>query len=105
MKINRVSLTIPQELLQKSEEIAKEKAEDRSTTMRELLRLGLQQYTLEKGVAIFREGRVSLEKAAEIANVSLWKFLDVLRERKIPLHYDGEDIRKEIKEIESQVHA
>lgn len=81
------------------------KAEDRSTTMRELLRLGLQQYTLEKGIALYRDGKVSLEKAAEIANVSLWKFLDVLRERKLPLHYDGEDIKKEIQDIESQAHA
>jgi predicted HTH domain antitoxin len=99
MKINRISLTMPQDLLEKSEKIAKEKAEDRSTTMRELLRLGIKQHLIEKGVTFYVEGKGSVEKAAEIADVSLWKFMDILRDRKIPLHYDLRDIKKEIKEI------
>ena len=101
MKINRVSLTMPQELLDKSEKIAKEKSEDRSTTMRELLRLGIKQYLIEKGVALYSEGKVSLEKASEISEVSIWKFMDILRDKKIPLHYDLDAIKKEIKEISS----
>ena len=40
-----------------------------------------------------------MEKAAELADVSIWKFLDVLKERKIPMRYDLEDIKKEIEEI------
>ena len=99
MKINRISLTIPQELLDKSEEIAKERSEDRSTIMRELLRMGIKQYLIEKGIMLYLEGKVSLEKAAEISGVSIWKFMDVLREKKIPLRYDLDDIKKEIKEI------
>lgn len=99
MKINRISLTMPQELLEKSEEIANEKSEDRSTTMRELLRLGIKQHLLEKSLALYSEKKMSLEKAAEIADVSIWKFMDALRDRKMPLHYDIDDIKKEIKEI------
>ena len=99
MKINRVSLTMPQELLDKSERIAKDKSEDRSTIMRELLRLGISQYLIEKGISLYSEGKVGLEKAAEIAEVSIWKFLDILKGRKIPLHYDLEDIKKEIRDI------
>ena|SRR3989344_5578881 len=99
MKINRVSLTIPQQILDKSEEIAKEKSEDRSTTMRGLLRVGIQQYLIEKGITLYSEGKVSLEKAAEISDVSIWKFMDALRDRKMSLHYDLDDIKKEIKEI------
>ncbi|MEK6903506.1 MAG: UPF0175 family protein [Nanoarchaeota archaeon] len=99
MKISRVSLTMPQELLERSKEIAEENSEDRSTTLRGLLRLGIKQYLVEKGISLYAEGKVSLEKAAEIADVSLWKFLDMLKDKKIPLRYDLEDMKKEIRDI------
>ena len=99
MKLGRVSLTVPRELLEKSEKIAKEKLEDRSTVMRELLALGLKQYMIKDSLEMYIEGKISMEKAAELADVSIWKFLDVLKERKIPLRYDLEDIKKEIEDI------
>lgn len=99
MKQERVSLTLPKELLEKSEKIAKEKLEDRSTVMRELLSLGLKEYTINEAVKMYMEGKVSLGKAAESADVSIWKFIDILKEKKIPIKYEIEDIRKEIKNI------
>jgi len=99
MKVNRISLTLPNEILDKSDKIAKEKLEGRSTILRELLFLGLKQYIIQDAINIYIEGKVSMEKAAELADISIWKFLDVLKERKIPIRYDLEDIRKEIKEI------
>lgn len=99
MKLGRVSLTVPKELLKKSDEIAKEKLEDRSTVMRELLALGLKQYMMMDAVNLYAEGKVSMEKAAETAGISIWKFLDILKERKMPIRYDLEDIKKEIEEV------
>ncbi|MBI2134823.1 UPF0175 family protein [Candidatus Woesearchaeota archaeon] len=98
MKLGRVSLTVPKELLEKSEKIAKEKLEDRSTVMRELLALGLKHYMIGKAVEKYSEGRVSMEKAAELADISIWKFLDILKEKKMPLRYDLEDIKREIED-------
>ena len=99
MKLGRVSLTVPKEIVEKSDRIAKEKLEDRSTVMRELLALGLKQYMIKDAVNQYTEGKVSMEKAAELADVSIWKFLDVLKERKMPIRYDLEDIKKEIEDI------
>jgi len=45
------------------------------------------------------EKKVSLEKAAEIADVSIWKMLDLLKERKVPLRYGREEAEAEIEEI------
>lgn len=99
MKLGRVSLTVPKELLEKSDKIAKEKLEDRSTVMRELLALGIKQYMIKEAMEQYTEGKVSMEKAAELADVSIWKFLDILKEKKTPIRYDLEDIKKEIWEI------
>lgn len=99
MKQERVSLTVPKEILEKSDKIAKEKLEDRSTVMRELLALGLKQYMIKDAVEQYMNGKVSMEKAAELADVSIWKFLDILKEKKIPITNDLEDIKREIEEI------
>jgi len=97
--MNRVSLTIPNEILAKSSKIAKENLEDRSTVMRMLLSLGLKQYMVNNALSNYVDGKISLEKAAELGDVSIWKFLDLLKEKKIPIRYDLEDIKKEISEI------
>ena len=99
MKLDRVSLTIPKEILEKSEKIAKERLENKSAVMRELLALGLKQYMIKDALEQYTEGKVSMEKAAEMADASIWKFLDTLREKKIPIRYDLEDIKREIEDI------
>ena len=99
MKLGRVSLTVPKEILEKSDKIAKEKLEDRSTVLRELLSLGLKDYTIKNAINQYMEGKISMEKAAELAEVSIWKFLDIMKDRKVPIRYDLEDIKKEIEGI------
>ena len=99
MKLDRISLTVPKEILEKSDKIAKEKLEDRSTVMRELLALGLKQYLIQEALKHYTEGKISMGKAAELADVSIWKFLDEMKEKKIPIRYDLDDIKKEIERI------
>ena len=102
MKLDRISLTVPKEILEKSDKIAKDKLEDRSTVMRELLALGLKQYLLQEALKQYTEGKVSMGKAAELANVSIWKFLDEMKDKKIPIRYDLDDIKREINRIISR---
>ncbi len=54
---------------------------------------------IKDAMSKYVEGKVSMEKAAELADVSIWKFLDVLKENKIPIRYDLDDIRREIRSI------
>jgi|SRR3989338_4959660 len=99
MKLERMSLTVPKELLEKSDKIAKEKLEDRSTVIRELLSLGIKQYMMDEALKIYIDDKASLEKAAELADVSIWRFLDLLKDKRVPLRYDKESIQKEIGQI------
>ena len=48
---------------------------------------------------LYREGRVSLGKAAEIAGLSIREFLYELRSRNIPLNYDLEELKEDLKTI------
>ncbi|ODS40300.1 MAG: hypothetical protein A7315_08970 [Candidatus Altiarchaeales archaeon WOR_SM1_79] len=57
---------------------------------------------LKKLIAIelFREGVVSIGKASEIASVSRNEMMDMLGERKIPIHYTVEDLKEDLKTLE-----
>jgi len=56
---------------------------------------------LKRAIAIelFREGFVSIGKASEIAEVTRNEMMDLLGERKIPLHYTVEDLEEDIKTL------
>ena len=51
---------------------------------------------ITKAIKQYTEGKISMGKAAELADVSIWKFLDEMKERKIPIRYELYDIKKEI---------
>ncbi len=48
---------------------------------------------------LYREGRISLGKAAEMAGLSLREFLYELRTRNIPLNYDLEELKKDLETV------
>lgn len=47
-------------------------------------------------IELYREGIVSLGKAAEIADLSIREFLYELRRRNVPLNYDLEELQKDM---------
>ncbi len=51
-------------------------------------------------IELYREGKVSLGKASEIAGVSQWEMVEVLASKGIPLQYDAEDLEEDIKTLE-----
>ena len=51
-------------------------------------------------IELYRERKVSLGKAAEIAGVSKWEMMEILASKNIPIHYDVEDLEKDIKTLE-----
>ncbi len=47
---------------------------------------------LEIAVALYSQRRLSVGKAAQLAQMSLWQFRQVLGSRRIPPHYDVADL-------------
>jgi predicted HTH domain antitoxin len=53
-------------------------------------------------VELYREGRLSLGKAAELAGArSKWEMLMLLSERGVPLDYTADDAKKDLQTLES----
>ncbi|MBU7029917.1 MAG: UPF0175 family protein [Theionarchaea archaeon] len=49
---------------------------------------------------LFREGKISIGKASEIAGLSVWEMMSLLKEKKIPLNYSVKDFEKDMKLLE-----
>lgn len=49
---------------------------------------------------LFREGTISLGRAAELCGVPLAEFMDFAAERDVPLHYTSEDLEQDRQFIE-----
>lgn len=58
-------------------------------------RLTLQDLKVEIAVHLYEEGRLSIGKARELAGMSLWEFRQILAARRIPPHYDVEDLEED----------
>lgn len=50
-------------------------------------------------VELYREGLISVGKAAEIADVSIWEMQEILTKRKIPINFYPEDLEKDIRTL------
>ena len=90
-----ISTRIPDEVAKDLKEIEKEEKTDRATTIRKLLATGIQQWKTEHALKLYREGKITLWKAAKIADLSLWEMMEITKERKIPFRYTYEDFHED----------
>ena len=59
-------------------------------------RLSLEEIRLELAVHLYAQRRLSIGKAHELADVSLWEFRQLLGSRRIAPHYDVEDLNQDV---------
>lgn len=68
-----VSARVPDDLEDALEEYVDAENVERSTAIRQLLAEGLEEWRVERALDLLGEGRVTLSRAAEIADVSVWE--------------------------------
>jgi len=69
---------------------------DKSAAIRRLLERGIRDWKLERAVNEYRDGKVSLMKASEKAELTVWEFLDELDRRNIHLNISMEAFEKSL---------
>lgn len=91
-----VSTRIPEELQKALEWYSKKERIGRAIALRKILEKGLKEIKTEYALELYAKGKVTLLKATEIAGISLWELLDIVREKRIPLSYTVHDIEHDI---------
>ena len=59
-------------------------------------RLTLPELKVELAVHLYAQGRLSVGKARELADMTLWEFRQLLASRRISPHYDVADLDEDI---------
>lgn len=62
-------------------------------------RLTLSELKVELAVTLYAQGKLSIGKARELAEKSLWEFRQILASRKISPHYDVDDLEEDISSL------
>ncbi len=86
------------EALKKADELAKIEGVDRSTILRKAAEIGLKELLLQHALELYKQGLTSAWKAAEIAGIPLWRFIDILKEQEIGFKTSEEDLEEMIEE-------
>jgi len=51
-------------------------------------------------IELYREGKISLGKASEIAGITKEDMMEVLSRKKIPINYDIDDLKEDVEKLE-----
>ncbi len=102
----RVNFTAPKELIERVDQFAQERLEDRSTAIRQLVQEGLKALLIDKVLEQFQRGGLTLREASARLGIDLWEFMALLQRRGIPVsdvdREEGPDVkplRKKAKEL------
>ena len=76
-----ISTRLEEEDAKVLEEIAKEENVDKATLIRKWILSKITEHRLEKAAEKYRKGLISIEEAAKIANTTIWKFIEYVREK------------------------
>ena len=63
--------------------------------IRRILDIGIEEDLKKHALELFRDKKVSLAKAAEIADISVREMMDLIKEKGISLHITTEDVRED----------
>ena len=91
-----ISTRIPEDLEKELEWYAKKEKIGRTIALRKILDKGIKEIRLEYSLSLYKKGKITLMRAAEISGISLWEVLDIIKEKKIPMPYTLEDVEKDL---------
>lgn len=97
MTIATISVRVPEDIKHDLKEFEKdEKLTQTSEAARKLLLLGLEIWRKDKALKLLEQGKITFSKAAEIAELNVWEFAALVKERKIAWIKNKEYARRDI---------
>ncbi|MHA1644294.1 MAG: UPF0175 family protein [Candidatus Freyarchaeota archaeon] len=92
-----ISSRISKKLARDLETYMREESLEKSASIRKLLSEALKNWKKERALKMLKEGKVSFVKAAEIAEMSVWEFADLIRKEDIVWIKSKEMIEEDIR--------
>jgi len=94
-----VTTRVEDELARLIDEVAKVEGMDRSTVIRRFLSKAAREWLIERSLADYEEGKITLWQAASHCGLSLWEIIDLVKKKEIHVPYTLEELREDLKEF------
>jgi predicted HTH domain antitoxin len=88
-----LSIRPTKEIEKKLEKLIEIEKIEKSALIRKILNKGIDQELKKCALDLFRDKKVSLAKAAEIAGISVREMMEIIRKEGVSLHITAEDIQ------------
>lgn len=97
MGISTISVRVPKQVRKDLDSFERdEKLTQTSEAARKLLMIGLEFWRKEKALKLLGQGEVTFSKAAEIAQLSVWDFAELVKEKGVVWIRNRETILRDI---------
>jgi predicted HTH domain antitoxin len=98
-ELTTVSARIQKSQAEEIERLASKKGTDKSAIIRELLATAIKNKKIEEALNQVQTKKITVWKAAEIADVTYREMLELLKPHNVPYPLSEEELRREIEEI------
>jgi len=92
-----ISVRLEDEIVEKLEELKRELKTAKSEVLRIVLDIGIKQLKIQRALQLLREGKISVGKATELAGVTIYEMLELMKEQEIPYSYTLKDLEEDFK--------
>jgi predicted HTH domain antitoxin len=91
-KMRNLTVRIDEATFRDIEETAESENADRSAVARAFLKIGAAETRKRRALEMYRGGKCTLWKAAELAGIPLREMMELAEEDRIPLHISPQDV-------------
>ncbi|MCS4540894.1 MAG: UPF0175 family protein [Euryarchaeota archaeon] len=92
-----VAMRISKDLWRELEKITEIEALSKSDALRKMLEKGIKEWKKDLALQLLQQGKITLWKAAKMAEVTIWDMLDLTEKKGISLPIKAKDIIEDIK--------
>lgn len=92
-----ISVRLDEQTLKDLEMLREDVKADRSEIIERLLNKALKEEKLEKAMELLRKQKISIGKASEMAEITIYEIIEGMKKYGVHLGYSIEDLRKDMK--------
>ena len=94
-----VSVRLDEKTVKEVKDLEKEMRADRSEVIRRLLDQAIKEQKLKRALALLREQKISIGKAAELASLTIYEMIALAETHDIKLGYAQKDLERDLKKF------
>jgi predicted HTH domain antitoxin len=98
----QINLRVPEEVASDLDRLAEQAHATRIDVARQILLDGVAERKRTHALELYRQGRASKSKAAEIAGISVWELMDLIAQEETPNPHSLQDAVDEVRRLVAQ---